>query len=123
MIERPVFQSRHGLLYHADCLKLFAQIRDDSLDCVFADPPFNLGKTYGKHGEVNDALAADEYVRWSHAWLDESARVLKPGGTLFVYILPQWGYRLAAHLDTCGMLFRHWIAVSIKGTFPRGRKL
>lgn len=120
---KPVFSNRYGLLYQADCLDLFATIKDESIDCVFADPPFNLGKVYGEGGEVNDALARRDYLKWSFAWLDEGVRVLRPGGALFVYILPQWGYHLAAHLDDHGMMFRHWIALSMKGSFPRGRKL
>jgi site-specific DNA-methyltransferase (adenine-specific) len=118
----PVFGNGHGLLYQADCLDLLAAINDGTLSCVFADPPFNLGKVYGR-GEVSDDLAARDYLKWSFAWLDECVRVLRPGGALFVYILPQWGYRFAAHLEEAGMLFRHWIALSMKATFPRGRKL
>ena len=118
----PVFTNRYGFLYQGDCMDLFAAIRDRAIDCVFADPPFNLGKVYG-NGEVSDSLAKLEYLKWSYAWLDESVRVLKPGGALYVYILPVWGYRFAAHLEDQGMLFRHWIAVSMKSTFPRGRKL
>lgn len=116
------FSNRYGLLYQADCLDVFAAIRDRSVSCIFADPPFNLGKVYGD-GAISDALARRDYLKWSFAWLDECVRVLRPGGSLFVYILPQWGYHLAAHLDDHGMMFRHWIALSMKGTFPRGRKL
>jgi site-specific DNA-methyltransferase (adenine-specific) len=116
------FENRYGLLYRADCLDVFAAMRDRSVACVFADPPFNLGKVYGK-GEVSDSLARLDYLKWSFAWLDESIRVLRPGGGLFVYILPAWGFRFAAHLEEQGMMFRHWIALSMKGTFPRGRKL
>jgi len=105
-----------------DCLKFFPALRDESIDCVFADPPFNLGKVYGC-GEVNDALGTDEYLQWSQAWLKECIRVLKPGAALFVYIIPRWGYHFASYLEAQGMLFRHWIAVSMKGTFPRGQKL
>lgn len=119
---KAAFSNRYGLLYQTDCLDLFATIKDNSLDCIFADPPFNLGKVYG-NGEVNDDLARRDYLKWSHAWLDECVRVLKPGAALFIYILPQWGYHFAAHLDEQGMMFRHWIALSMKGTFPRGRKL
>jgi site-specific DNA-methyltransferase (adenine-specific) len=49
--------------------------------------------------------------------------VLKPGGAFFIYNLPQWAFHLAAHLELQNMAFRHWIAVSMKGTFPRGTKL
>ena len=50
-------------------------------------------------------------------------RVLKPGGSIFVHNLPQLAYHLAAHLEGHDLKFRHRIAISMKGTFPRGRKL
>ena len=118
----PAFANRRGVLHQGDCLELLAAINDATIDCAFADPPFNLGKIYG-NGEVSDALDARKYMTWSIAWLDECVRVLKPGAALFVYIIPRWGYRFAAHLEERDMLFRHWIALSMKGTFPRGRKL
>jgi site-specific DNA-methyltransferase (adenine-specific) len=120
--DAPVFSTSYGLLYQTDCLILLGALKESVLDCIFADPPFNLGKRYGK-GEVNDALGTDEYLQWSHAWLKECVRVLKPGAALFIYIIPRWGYHFASYLESQGMLFRHWIAVSMKGTFPRGQKL
>lgn len=118
----PAFATRYGILYEADCMDLFAALKDESVHCVFADPPFNLGKDYG-NGTSKDDLAQKDYLKWSFAWVDECVRVVKPGGALFIYILPQWGYHFASHLEERGMLFRHWIALSMKGTFPRGRKL
>jgi site-specific DNA-methyltransferase (adenine-specific) len=111
-----------GLLYQTNCFNLFAALKDESVDCVFADPPFNLGKNYG-NGAVRDDLDKQEYLKWSLAWVGECVRLVKPGGALYIYILPQWGYHLAYHLEERGLLFRHWIALSMKGTFPRGRKL
>ncbi len=122
MIGQPALITRYGLLYQADCMDLFAAMKDESVHCIFADPPFNLGKDYG-NGTSKDDLAQKDYLKWSFAWADECVRVVKPGGALFIYILPQWGYHLASHLEERGMLFRHWIALSMKGTFPRGRKL
>lgn len=119
----PAFHTARGLLYQTDCLNLFAALKSDSIDCVFADPPFNLGKVYGKLGVVNDDLTRQEYLDWCFAWLDEAVRVVKPGGAVFVYILPQWGFHFASRLEQRGMLFRHWIALSMKGSFPRGNKL
>jgi site-specific DNA-methyltransferase (adenine-specific) len=119
---RPSLATAHGALYPTDCFNLFTALKDGSIDCVFADPPFNLGKDYGA-GAVRDALERREYLKWSFAWIDECIRLLSPGGALFVYILPQWGYHLAAHMEERGMTFRHWIALSMKGTFPRGKKL
>lgn len=119
---KPAFSTGRGAVYKTDCMNLFAALRDGCIDTVFADPPFNLGKDYG-NGSHHDALDADDYLQWCFDWMDQAVRVLKPGGALFIYNLPQWAYHLAARLESSNMTFRHWIAVSMKGTFPRGRKL
>jgi site-specific DNA-methyltransferase (adenine-specific) len=118
----PILSTDLGLLFDSDCMDLFSAIKDEAVDCVFADPPFNLRKDYG-NGAASDDLDKARYLDWSYAWIDECVRVVKPGGAVFIYILPQWGYHFAKHLDQAGMTFRHWIALSMKGTFPRGRKL
>ena len=118
----PAFATDLGAVYNADCFNLFAALKDASVDSVFADPPFNLGKDYG-NGADKDDLGPNEYLIWCARWISECVRITKPGGAVFIYSLPQWAYHFAAHLEAKGMLFRHWIAVSMKGTFPRGRKL
>lgn len=116
----PALTTDLGVLFAADCLDLFRNLRSDSINCVFADPPFNLRKDYGNGADNDDR---EDYLEWSYAWLDEAIRVVKPGGAVFVYILPQWGFHFAKHLEDGGLSFRHWIALSMKGTFPRGQKL
>jgi site-specific DNA-methyltransferase (adenine-specific) len=119
---KPAFSTERGAVYKGDCMALFRSIRDESIDTVFADPPFNLRKDYG-NGAQEDDLSSADYLDWCFGWMDEAVRVLRPGGTIFIYNLPHWAYHLAAHLEAQKMTFRHWIAVSMKGTFPRGRKL
>src|SRR2546423_108265 len=105
----PALTTDIGVLYAADCMDVLSAIRDGSIDTVFADPPFNLAKDYGSGAEQDD-LHRDDYLRWCYGWIDECVRVIKPGGAIFIYILPQWGFHFAAHLEQRGMLFRHWIA-------------
>lgn len=119
---RPAFSTANGAVYNTDCLTLFSALRDACVDTVFADPPFNLRKDYGRGAKKDDLKRAD-YLSWCFEWMDEAIRVLKPGGAMFIYNMPQWAYHLAARLEQREMVFRHWIAVSMKGTFPRGRKL
>lgn len=119
---RPAFGTNLGVVYKADCVSVLAALNDSVIDCVFADPPFNLGKNYG-NGSDKDNLESRSYLTWCFGWIDECIRVVKPGGAIFIYQLPQWAFHVASHLEFRGMLFRHWIAVSMKGTFPRGRKL
>ena len=57
---KPVFETELGKLYQADCLDLLGEIEDDAFDLVFADPPFNLNKDYGKG--IKDSLEDED--RW-----------------------------------------------------------
>jgi site-specific DNA-methyltransferase (adenine-specific) len=117
----PALVTAHGVLYRSDCLELMATMSSESIDCIFADPPFNLGKEYN-NGQ-SDLLKDRDYLDWCRLWISESVRMLKPGGAIFIYNLPRWAYQMAAYLEEQEMEFRHWIAVSMKGTFPRGNKL
>lgn len=110
-----------GELYKGDCIDLLRALPDGCIDMVFADPPFNLGKNYGRG--ISDALLADDYLRWSKAWLTECIRVLAPGGALFVFNLPRWLVDYGAFLGQNGMQFRHWIALRMPKAFPRGKRL
>lgn len=105
-----------GVLFNGDCLHVLPLIDAESVDTVFADPPFNLGKNYGQ--KVNDDIPDCEYVAWCRTWLAECKRVLKPGGALFVYNLPKWNLQIGNILAEQRMSFRHWIAVSMKLSLP-----
>ncbi len=111
-----VYNTPLGVMYQGDCLKLLPYIHDETINTVFADPPFNLSKKYGS--SVNDDRPNDEYISWCKEWLDECIRVLKPGGSIFVYNIPKWNIILGSHLMQSGMTLRHWIAVNIKLSLP-----
>ena len=116
----PYITTDKGILFSEDCLNLLNTINDESINCVFADPPFNIGKDYKNN--YNDNLKDADYFSWCETWLSECCRVLKPGGSLFVYALPTLAIRFGAFLHEF-MTFRHWIAVCMKGTFIRGKRL
>ena len=111
-----VFSTARGVLYQGDSLQILPFIQDETIDTVFADPPFNLSKKYGS--TVNDDRPDDDYIIWCKQWLIECIRILKPGGSLFVYNIPKWNVLLGAHLTLSGLTFRHWIAVNIKLSLP-----
>ena len=90
-----------------DALTELGNIASESVDLVVADPPYNLGKDYGnKH----DIQGFDEYLSFSRNWLRHAHRVLKPTGTLYVFM----GFRFISYLydildRELGMLFNSWI--------------
>ncbi|MEX2154723.1 MAG: hypothetical protein WD825_15380 [Gemmatimonadaceae bacterium] len=57
----PVHTTMWGELYQGDCLDFLRSLPDAGADMVFADPPFNLGKQYGKG--ISDTLKDDDYLR------------------------------------------------------------
>lgn len=111
-----------GYLERLDCMEFLPKIRSNSVNCVFADPPFNLNKQYGPN--MTDSRSEQDYLHWTRQWLRECIRVLKPGGSLFVYNLPSWQIPTGAWLMSQRSLsFRHWISVSMKNSPPRPARL
>ncbi|HEV3259916.1 MAG TPA: site-specific DNA-methyltransferase [Gemmataceae bacterium] len=112
----PAFTTDMGALFQGDCLEILSAIKDRCVDTVFADPPFNLGKRYGVY--TDDQRPNSEYLAWCRKWLAECVRVLRTGGSLFLYNLPKWNVLLGAFLTEQGLNFRHWIAVEISACLP-----
>lgn len=65
-------------------------------DLLFADPPYNLNRKFGK--EKFDQLTSDEYEEWLDSWLLLCVPLLKP--TASVYICGDW--RSAAAIQRVG---------------------
>ena len=93
-----------------DCIELMQQWPSASVDLVFADPPYNIGYTYDKY---DDRRSHDEYVDWTHHWIDGCVRLLKPTGSLYVLIGDEYAaevrLRLRRHENDGRLRFRNWI--------------
>lgn len=98
----PALVSR---LVQGDCLEQLRCLPENSVDFCFADPPYNLRKQYDSW---DDGLEVAEYFQWCDRWLDELARVLRPGRTCAVLNIPQWAIRHFAHLKR-RLTFQNWI--------------
>lgn len=120
---RLIYTSTEGILFQGDCLALMSQMVPDSVDLVFADPPFNLGKQYESEA-FTDALETEAYRSWCHTWLLELVRVLRPGGSLFLYHWPKWLIEMGHWLNSLPVLeYRSWIAMKMKSGFPIKNRL
>lgn len=106
----------------ADCVSfmegLLPEHENNAFDLIFADPPYNLDKMYKNY---RDAHAAEQYLEWCDRWLTLCARLLKPGGSLFVVNLPKWSLHHARTLDRT-LNFKHWIVWQALAE-PRGKLL
>ena len=82
-------------IIEGDCIDVLSRLPDASVDLIFADPPYNLqlggGLTRPDQSEVdgvNDDWdrfdSFDAYDLFTHQWLGECHRVLKPDGAIWV---------------------------------------
>ncbi len=65
-----------------DAIDELKKLPDESCDVIIVDPPYNIGKDFGNN---IDKRELNEYVVWCKEWIDESIRVMKPTGTMFIY--------------------------------------
>lgn len=121
MTPSPIYKTEHGELFKDDCMNVLSAMDDDSVDMIFADPPFNLNKDYGRG--IRDDLSHIEYVEWCATWIKECCRIVAPGGALWLYNLPKWNIELGHKLNENGMDFRHWVAIDLKMSLPIQGKL
>ena len=111
-----------GTILCGDAYEFLEAMKSNSCDLIFLDPPFNLGKKYCKKYPKLDMKPEQEYKEWFKKILDESIRVLQPGGTLFLYHIPKWAMHFGAYLED-KLNFFHWITISMKNGFVRGNRL
>ena len=77
-----------------DCLEILDTLSENSIDMIFADPPYNLsngGTTChsGKRVSVNKgdwdrSLGFDNDINFYESWITKCRRVLKPNGTIWI---------------------------------------
>ena len=107
-----------NIIYNDDCIKtLNTKIDKNSIDLIFADPPYNLSgnglkwkgnKTGGDWYMVNEAwdkMTAPQYMQFTRQWIGVCDRVLKDKGSIYIacsyhniseamIVLKQLGYKI-----------------------------
>lgn len=73
------YEHPHGEFWLGDATAWLQTLETGSVDLVFADPPYNIGKA-----EWDTFKSQQAYVTWSIGWIEQAARVLKPTGTLYI---------------------------------------
>jgi site-specific DNA-methyltransferase (adenine-specific) len=91
----------------SDALAVMREWSSESVDLIIADPPYNLGKDYGNN---KDLKAWAEYEDFTREWLSEAARLLKPTGSIYVFMGVRFISRLFVILeDEFKLNFNGWI--------------
>jgi len=78
---------------HQDIFDVLDWLPANFVDLVFADPPYNIAKSF--NGRSFKALSLAEYEDWLELWLPKLMRVMKP--TASIYICGDWRSSAAIH--------------------------
>ena len=94
-------------LFCGDATETMKMLPAASVDLIIADPPYNLGKDYGV---TIDKVDWQTYQTFTTQWLDEAVRVLKPTGSLYVFMGVRFISKLFGLLeDRYNLRFNGWI--------------
>ena len=106
--QKPYFSKDNFVLYHGDSLKILNQLPENSIDMIFADPPYNLsnggftchaGRAVSVNkGDWDKSKGLDKDFEFHLNWITLCRKVLKPHGTIWIsgtyHSIYQCGYAL-----------------------------
>jgi len=95
-----------GTIHHGDCVAGINGLPAETIDLVFADPPFNIGYDYDVY---HDAKEYEHYLSWSRDWIGAVHRALKPDGTFWLAIGDEYAAELKIESQKLGFHVRSWV--------------
>jgi site-specific DNA-methyltransferase (adenine-specific) len=109
--DTPYFSQDNFVLYLGDSLKILEQLPLNSIDMIFADPPYNLSNGgFSVHagrrvsvnkGDWDKSKGFEGDLDFHMKWIAACRRVLKPHGTIWIsgtyHSIYQCGYALQAN--------------------------
>lgn len=102
-----VYKHKNGALYQGDSVLWLQSLDSQSVDLIFADPPYNI-----KKADWDKFESQERYISWSELWIKEASRVLKEDGSLYVCgfseILADIKYASMKHFHSCKWLIWHY---------------
>ena len=77
------FTNAGHTIHWGDALEILSsRVADASINLIFADPPYNIGK---KFGDFHDRWESDEdYAEWCYKWIELCVQKLSPTGAMYL---------------------------------------
>lgn len=97
--ERSKLKNITNNIICGDAFEILKKLPEKKFDLLFADPPYNLSKNFGKNSFKQKSL--EKYEEWLDAWLSDCVNLLKPNAS--VYICGDW--RSASAIQRVGMKY------------------
>jgi len=85
-----------------DAVKELKKLPNESCDVIIIDPPYNIGKNFGNNSDKRELT---DYVSWCKKWINESIRIMKSSGTIFIYGFSE----ILAHISVELPINKRWL--------------
>ena len=82
------FSNDNGRIFHGDALEVLKQVPDESVDLIFVEPPYNIGKNFS--GRKDKWKTDKDYLDWCYEWIDLCIKKVKPNGSLYLMTSTQF---------------------------------
>jgi len=106
------YNKNDHVIIHGDVIDVLKSnlIPDNSVDLIFADPPYNIGKEF--NGKVEKWDSDAEYISWCKKWLKLAIKKLKPNGSLYLMtatqFMPYFDIYLSKRLNVISRIVWHY---------------
>jgi len=87
-VVRKFENENHKILFGDAITLLQDEVQDNSVDLIFADPPYNIGKNFS--GKMDKWDKDEDYISWCQKWIDLCIKKLKPTGSFYVMTSTQF---------------------------------
>ena len=83
------FGNKDHKIYQGDAIEVLQNnIKNNSIDLIFVDPPYNIGKDF--NGRKDKWKTDDDYLNWCYTWIDLLLKKLKKTGSLYIMTSTQF---------------------------------
>jgi len=77
-----IFEKDNSKIILGDAIEVLSSLPDESINLIFADPPYNIGKNF--NGIKDKWESEEEYLKWCYRWFDLCIQKIKPDGSFYV---------------------------------------
>lgn len=101
------YEHRNGKLFLGNSIEWLGSLEAESVDLIFADPPYNINKA-----EWDNFENQEQYIQWSLRWIEQAGRILKKNGSLYICgfseILADLKHPASKYFASCRWLVWHY---------------
>lgn len=81
------FKINEDKIIQGNALEVLPTIPNESIDLIFVDPPYNIGKNF--NGLEDKWSSDEEYLNWCYKWIKLCIDKLKPNGSMYLMAATQ----------------------------------